>query len=57
MLEEWQRTTQVDSVHHDYVRYPGDVAPDDYCFCDYCLEHISKYAMLNYNAAGRALWS
>lgn len=34
------------SVHHDYVRYPGDLAPDQYCFCDYCLEAIPKYAGL-----------
>ncbi|MDQ3687049.1 MAG: family 10 glycosylhydrolase [Acidobacteriota bacterium] len=47
MFEEVARYG-VDSVHHDYVRYPGDVAPDSYCFCDYCLQHIPRYAMLSY---------
>lgn len=48
MFAEVAKNYQVDSVHHDYVRYPGDVAPDSYCFCDYCLAHIPQYAMLNY---------
>jgi len=48
MFEEVANTYQVDSVHHDYVRYPGDVAPDSYCFCDYCLAHLPQYAMLSY---------
>ncbi len=48
MFEEVATMYPVDSVHHDYVRYPGDVAPDSYCFCDYCLANIPKYAMLSY---------
>lgn len=32
------------SLHHDYVRYPGDLAPDQYCFCDSCLEAIASWA-------------
>ena len=48
MFEEVAKNYAVDSVHHDYVRYPGDVAPDSYCFCDYCLAHIPEYAMLSY---------
>ena len=48
MYEEIVRNYDVDSVHHDYVRYPGDVAPDSYCFCDYCLNDIPRYAMLKY---------
>lgn len=32
------------SIHHDYIRYPGDLAPDQYCFCDYCLEKIPEFA-------------
>lgn len=48
MIEEIASTYAVDSIHHDYVRYPGDVAPDSYCFCDYCLTHIPHYVMLNY---------
>ena len=48
MIEEIATNYAVDSIHHDYVRYPGDVAPDSYCFCDYCLSHIPRYAMLSY---------
>ena len=48
MIEEIAANYQVDGIHHDYVRYPGDVAPDSYCFCDYCLAHIPRYAMLSY---------
>lgn len=48
MFEEIAANYAVDSLHHDYVRYPGDVAPDSYCFCDYCLKHIPRYAMLSY---------
>lgn len=39
MIEEIVRDYPVDGIHHDYVRYPGDAAPDSYCFCDYCLEN------------------
>lgn len=48
LYEEIAANYKVDSLHHDYVRYMGDVAPDSYCFCDYCLEHIPRYAMLSY---------
>ncbi len=50
MFEEVAKNYQVDSVHHDYVRYPGDVAPDSYCFCDYCLAHFPQFAMLSYQS-------
>jgi len=40
MIEEVVRDYPVDGIHHDYVRYPGDIAPDSFCFCDYCLEHF-----------------
>lgn len=43
MVEEVVANYDVDGIHHDYVRYPGDVAPDRYCFCDYCLEDFWKY--------------
>ena len=36
------RDYDVDGLHHDYIRYPGDVAPDRYCFCDWCLEDMNK---------------
>ncbi len=48
MIEEIVANYSVDSIHHDYVRYPGDVAPEGYCFCDYCLKEIPRYAMLSY---------
>jgi uncharacterized lipoprotein YddW (UPF0748 family) len=48
MIEELVRQYAIDGIHHDYVRYPGDVAPDSFCFCDYCLTAIPRYAMLAY---------
>lgn len=39
-LEEFAAMYDVDSIHHDYIRYPGDMAPDQFCFCDYCLEQM-----------------
>lgn len=48
MIEEIAANYPVDSIHHDYVRYPGDVAPEGYCFCDYCLKEIPRHAMLSY---------
>lgn len=48
MIEEIATNYAVDSIHHDYVRYPGDVSPEGYCFCDYCLKHIPRFAMLSY---------
>ena len=44
VIKEFAERYDVDAIHHDYVRYPGDLAPDTYCFCDYCLEEIPKYA-------------
>ncbi|MGI6455800.1 MAG: family 10 glycosylhydrolase [bacterium] len=44
MIVEFARRYDVDAIHHDYVRFPGDVAPDRYCFCDHCLEEIPRYA-------------
>ncbi len=42
--EELASRYEFASIHHDYIRYPGDLAPDQYCFCDYCLEEIVRYA-------------
>jgi uncharacterized lipoprotein YddW (UPF0748 family) len=44
LIKEFAQRYDVDAIHHDYVRYPGDLAPDTYCFCDYCLAEIPKYA-------------
>ncbi len=44
LIKEFAGRYDVDAIHHDYVRYPGDLAPDTYCFCDYCLEEIPRYA-------------
>ena len=48
MIEEVASGYPIDGVHHDYVRYCGDVAPDSYCFCDYCLKHIPRHALLQW---------
>jgi len=50
MIEEIVTNYDVDGIHHDYVRYPGDVAPDGYCFCDYCVDEMMRYAHLSYEA-------
>lgn len=42
--EELATRYEFASIHHDYIRYPGDLAPDQYCFCDYCLDEIVRYA-------------
>lgn len=44
MINEFAQKYDIDAIHHDYVRYPGDLAPDQYCFCDYCLEEMPKWA-------------
>jgi hypothetical protein len=44
IYEEFATKYDFDAVHHDYIRYAGDVAPDRYCFCDYCLDHLPKWA-------------
>jgi uncharacterized lipoprotein YddW (UPF0748 family) len=44
VISEFARRYDVDAIHHDYVRYPGDLAPDTYCFCDYCLAQLPRYA-------------
>ena len=46
MYREFAERYAFDAVHHDYIRYPGDLAPDQYCFCDYCLEQIPRWARL-----------
>lgn len=42
--EEFAEMYGVETIHHDYIRYPGDAAPDQYCFCDYCLENLPRWA-------------
>lgn len=44
LYREFAEMYAFDAVHHDYVRYPGDLAPDQYCFCDHCLEEIPRWA-------------
>ncbi|MFB3905679.1 MAG: glycoside hydrolase family 10 protein [Acidobacteriota bacterium] len=48
LVQEIVANYQVDGIHHDYARYPGDVAPDSYCFCDYCLAELPRHALLAY---------
>jgi hypothetical protein len=50
LIKEIVTNYHVDGIHHDYVRYPGDVNPDGYCFCDYCLTHIFTHSHLVYDA-------
>jgi len=50
LIEELVSTYPIDGIHHDYVRYAGDVAPDSYCFCDYCLKNIPRHALLHWES-------
>jgi uncharacterized lipoprotein YddW (UPF0748 family) len=47
MIEEIATHYAVDGIHHDYVRYMG-VAPESYCFCDYCLNDMARWALLKW---------
>ncbi|HEY3267193.1 MAG TPA: family 10 glycosylhydrolase [Armatimonadota bacterium] len=44
LMREFAERYDVDAIHHDYIRYPGDLAPDQYCFCDHCLRELPRYA-------------
>jgi uncharacterized lipoprotein YddW (UPF0748 family) len=44
VIKDFVQRYDIDAVHHDYIRYPGDLAPDIYCYCDYCLKHLPEYA-------------
>jgi len=46
IYREFAEQYAYDSVHHDYVRYPGDAAPDRFCFCDACLEEMPRFSGL-----------
>lgn len=43
IYEELAESYGFASIHHDYIRYPGDLAPDQYCFCDYCLKDMPRF--------------
>jgi hypothetical protein len=43
LYAEFAERYAFDAVHHDYIRYPGDLAPDSYCFCDYCLAEMPRF--------------
>jgi hypothetical protein len=43
-MREFAERYDCEAIHHDYIRYPGDLAPDRYCFCDDCLEQIPRFA-------------
>ena len=46
LYREFAERYDYDSLHHDYVRYPGDAAPDRFCFCDACLERMPAFSGL-----------
>ena len=43
LYREFAERYAFDAVHHDYIRYPGDFAPDSYCFCDHCLKEMPRF--------------
>jgi len=53
LIEELVSNYAIDGIHHDYVRYCGDVAPDSYCFCDYCLQDLPRHALLHWETGPR----
>lgn len=50
LWEDLVRETRIDGGHHDYIRYPGDVAPDHYCYCDYCVDDIPRSQKMFYSS-------
>lgn len=46
MYREFAERYPYVSLHHDYVRYPGDAAPDTFCFCDHCIDDIPRHCGL-----------
>ncbi|MFQ6617124.1 MAG: family 10 glycosylhydrolase, partial [Fidelibacterota bacterium] len=50
MMEEVTENYEVDGIHHDYVRFPGDVAPDSYCFADHFLDEFFRYHKFYYDS-------
>jgi len=53
LIEEIASTYPVDGIHHDYVRYTGNIGPDSYCFCDYCLNDMVRWALLKWETGPR----
>jgi uncharacterized lipoprotein YddW (UPF0748 family) len=52
LIEEIASTYKVDGIHHDYVRYMG-MAPESYCFCDYCLKDMARWALLKWETGSQ----
>jgi hypothetical protein len=50
LYAEFAAKYDIEGVHHDYVRYPGDMAPDQYCFCDHCLRELPRWARYHSDA-------
>ncbi len=50
MMLEVARDYDVDGIHHDYERYPGDLAPDRYSFDNYTLRHLPRFEHLYYKS-------
>ncbi len=50
IVREIVRNYPVDGIRHGFARYPGDINPDGYCFCDYCLKHVFAHSHLVYDS-------
>jgi len=50
IIKEIVSTYPVDGLLEGFARYPGDLNPDGYCFCDYCLAHVFEHGHLVYDS-------
>src|ERR1700682_4756009 len=50
IVGEIVRNYPIDGIQHGFARYPGDLNPDGYCFCDYCLKDVFVHSHLVYDS-------
>jgi len=50
LIEELLDGYPVDGIHLDHLSFPGEVSPDSYCFCDYCILEFPRHSRLFYPA-------
>jgi hypothetical protein len=48
VIEELLKNYVVDGIHLDHLSFPGELSPDSYCFCDYCVTEFPQQSRLYY---------
>lgn len=48
MIEELLKNYDVDGIHLRNLSFPGEVEPDSFCFCDYCIQEFQRHSRLFY---------